>query len=206
MSTQSTPSGVGSPFRHAQQLSPWDELLRYMSETEAGGLLVDLQEALNRASHGSAFLLEGRALNGRVAFTAESLKALNTSTLRPEDYGRVKVLGAASPFKGEYRSPSSSAPPPFPLSPPSLRASGQGGSGLNSAGHSLLGDSIALWIFGAEGGGVRCACPAYWLSPLRKAANCPPSFRTVSGVAIGECYSLACGYLPEQRGGRSQRL
>ena len=123
MSTQSTPAGFASPFRHAQQRSPWDELLGHMSETEAGGLLVDLQEALNRESRGSAFLLEGRALNGRAAFTTESLKALDASTLRPEDYGRVKVLGAASPFKGDCHS----SHPPFPPPPlPPRKRSGRG--------------------------------------------------------------------------------
>ena len=112
-----------------------------MSETEAGGLLVDLQEALNRESRGSAFLLEGRALNGRAAFTTESLKALDASTLRPEDYGRVKVLGAASPFKGDYHS----SQPPFPPPPhPPLANGAEESSGLNSAGYSLAGDGMAL--------------------------------------------------------------
>ena len=74
-----------------------------MSETEAGHLLIDLQEALDRESHGSAFLLEGRAVNGRAAFTAPSLQALESSTLQPEDFGRVQVSGAASPFKGDSR-------------------------------------------------------------------------------------------------------
>ena len=75
-----------------------------MSEIEAGHLLVDLQEALDRESRGSSILLEGHALGGRAAFTAPSIAALEASTLRPEDYGQVQVQGAASPFKGDFHS------------------------------------------------------------------------------------------------------
>ena len=95
MSTQASPiGGFASPFWHAAVRSPWDAILDPMSETEAGHLLIDLQEALDRESHGSAFLLEGRAVNGRAAFTAPSLQALESSTLQPEDFGRVQVSGA----------------------------------------------------------------------------------------------------------------
>ena len=72
-----------------------------MSEIEAGYLLVDLQEALDRESRGSSVILEGHALGGRAAFTRPSIAALEASTLRPADYGQVQVQGAASPFKGD---------------------------------------------------------------------------------------------------------
>ena len=84
-------------------------MLAPMNETEAGYLRVDLQEALDRETRGASVLLEGRSLNGRATFTAPSLVALEASTLRLGDYGRVQMQGAASPFKGD--SPSSPLPP-----------------------------------------------------------------------------------------------
>ena len=106
-------------------------MLAPMSEIEAGYLLVDLQEALDRESRGSSVILEGHALGGRAAFTRPSIAALEASTLRPADYGQVQVQGAASPFKGDAHILLASllakidtlAPPPPPPPPPLLHSS-----------------------------------------------------------------------------------
>ena len=118
------------------------------------------KKALDRETRGASVLLGGRFLNGRATFTAPSLVALEASTLRPEDFGRVKVSGAASPFKGEShvtltrlrRSGAVPRPLPFPL--------------------YMLASLMALGgAFREMGSGTRCACPAGWLSPLRGAAD-----------------------------------
>ena len=106
MATHFTPDeGGASPFRSPARCSPWDSVLADMTEGEAGQVLLDLQDALDKESRGNSVLLEGSSLRGVCVFTAPSLRALEGSTLRPENFARIEAQDAASSSAGT--SPSS---------------------------------------------------------------------------------------------------